>query len=93
MSKRNAILAAAASLFFTNGFKGTSMAELSRITGAAGGTIFHHFRNIKPNQELIDQGLANICGVMGKIYPTADSFSRSAVNLRAGAVSGLQING
>lgn len=45
MSKRNAILAAAASLFSTNGFKGTSMAELSRITGAAGGTIFHHFKN------------------------------------------------
>jgi len=45
MSKRNAILTAAASLFSTNGFKGTSMAELSRITGAAGGTIFHHFKN------------------------------------------------
>jgi len=45
MSKRNAILTAAASLFSTNGFKGTSMAELSRLTGAAGGTIFHHFKN------------------------------------------------
>ncbi len=45
MSKRNAILTAATRLFSRKGFKGTSMAELSRVTGAAGGTIFHHFKN------------------------------------------------
>lgn len=45
MSKRNAILAAATQLFSRNGFKETSMSELSRMTGAAGGTIFHHFKN------------------------------------------------
>ena len=45
MSKRNAILAAATRLFSENGFKGASMAELSREAGAAGGTIFHHFKN------------------------------------------------
>lgn len=45
MSKRNAILAAATRLFSEKGFKETSMAELSKITGAAGGTIFHHFKN------------------------------------------------
>jgi len=45
MSKRNAILAAATSLFSRNGFRGTAMAELSTITGAATGTIFHHFKN------------------------------------------------
>ena len=45
MSKRNAILAAATRLFSRNGFKETSMAELTKITGAAGGTIFHHFKN------------------------------------------------
>ncbi|MCP4692639.1 MAG: TetR/AcrR family transcriptional regulator [Desulfobacterales bacterium] len=45
MSKKNAILSAAIRLFSKNGFKGASMAELSRITGAAGGTIFHHFKN------------------------------------------------
>lgn len=45
MSKKNAILAAATQLFSNNGFKETSMAELTRITGAAGGTIFHHFKN------------------------------------------------
>ncbi|MEH0023044.1 MAG: TetR/AcrR family transcriptional regulator [Desulfobacter sp.] len=45
MSKRNAILAAATRLFSRNGFKETSMSDLSRMTGAAGGTIFHHFKN------------------------------------------------
>jgi len=45
MSKRNAILASATRLFSRNGFQGTAMAELSTITGAATGTIFHHFKN------------------------------------------------
>jgi TetR/AcrR family transcriptional regulator, fatty acid metabolism regulator protein len=45
MSKRNAILAAATRLFSQNGFRGTAMAELSTLTGAATGTIFHHFKN------------------------------------------------
>lgn len=45
MSKRNAILEAATQLFSRNGFQETSMAELSEITGAARGTIFHHFKN------------------------------------------------
>jgi AcrR family transcriptional regulator len=45
MSKRNAILAAATRLFSHNGFQGTAMAELSTVTGAATGTIFHHFKN------------------------------------------------
>jgi len=46
-------------------------------------------QRIDPNQELIGQGLANICGAVGRSYPCAGSFSRSAVNLQAGAVSGL----
>ncbi|MBU0736050.1 MAG: SulP family inorganic anion transporter [Proteobacteria bacterium] len=46
-------------------------------------------QRLDPNQELIGQGLANICGAMGKSYPTSGSFSRSAVNLQTGAVSGL----
>jgi TetR/AcrR family transcriptional regulator, fatty acid metabolism regulator protein len=45
MSKRNAILAVATQLFSRNGFQGTAMAELSTLTGAATGTIFHHFKN------------------------------------------------
>jgi MFS superfamily sulfate permease-like transporter len=46
-------------------------------------------QRLDPNRELIGQGLANICGAVTKSYPTSGSFSRSAVNLQAGAVSGL----
>ncbi len=46
-------------------------------------------QRLDPNQELIGQGLANILGAIGKSYPTSGSFSRSAVNLQSGAVSGL----
>jgi len=46
-------------------------------------------QRLDPNQELIGQGLANILGAIGKSYPTSGSFSRSAVNLQAGAVTGL----
>ena len=46
-------------------------------------------QRLDPNQELIGQGLANILGSIGKSYPVSGSFSRSAVNLQAGAVTGL----
>lgn len=46
-------------------------------------------QRLDPNQELIGQGLANMVGSMANSYPTSGSFSRSAVNLQAGAVSGL----
>jgi len=46
-------------------------------------------QRLDPNQELIGQGLANIIGAVGKSYPVSGSFSRSAVNLQAGAMTGL----
>lgn len=46
-------------------------------------------QRLDANQELIGQGLANILGAMAQSYPVSGSFSRSAVNLSAGAVSGL----
>jgi MFS superfamily sulfate permease-like transporter len=46
-------------------------------------------QRLDPNRELIGQGLANICGAVAKSYPASGSFSRSAVNLQSGAVSGL----
>jgi len=46
-------------------------------------------QRLDPNQELIGQGLANLCGAIGKSYPTSGSFSRSAVNLQSGALTGL----
>jgi len=44
---------------------------------------------IDPNQELIGQGLGNILGSFFQSYPSSGSFSRSAVNLNAGAKTGF----
>jgi MFS superfamily sulfate permease-like transporter len=46
-------------------------------------------QRLDPNRELVGQGLANICGAVAKSYPTSGSFSRSAVNLQSGSISGL----
>jgi MFS superfamily sulfate permease-like transporter len=46
-------------------------------------------QRLDPDQELIGQGMANILGAIGKSYPVSGSFSRSAVNLQAGAVTGM----
>jgi SulP family sulfate permease len=44
---------------------------------------------VDPNQELIGQGLGNITGSFFQSYPASGSFSRSAVNLNAGAKTGF----
>lgn len=46
-------------------------------------------QRLDPNQELVGQGLANILGSFSNGYPVSGSFSRSAVNLQSGAVTGL----
>jgi AcrR family transcriptional regulator len=45
MSKKESILQSALWLFAKKGFKDTSMADLSKMTDAAEGTIFYHFKN------------------------------------------------
>jgi len=44
---------------------------------------------IDPNQELLGQGIANIVGSFSQAFPVSGSFSRSAVNLGAGAKTGM----
>ncbi len=46
-------------------------------------------QRLDPNQELVGQGLSNLAGAFSQSYPVSGSFSRSAVNLQAGAVTGL----
>lgn len=46
-------------------------------------------QHIDPNQELIGQGLANVCGSFFQAYPACGSFTGSAINLQAGAKTGL----
>lgn len=45
MKKKDVILQAATYLFARRGFKDTAMGELSKMTGAAEGTIFYHFKS------------------------------------------------
>jgi len=45
MNKKEAILQTATRLFTRKGFKDTRMADISKMTGAAEGTIFYHFEN------------------------------------------------
>jgi anti-anti-sigma factor len=46
-------------------------------------------QKLDANQELIGQGIGNIVGSLTQSYPTSGSFSRSAVNIGAGAVTGF----
>lgn len=45
MSKKNTILLTAAALFARKGFKETTMAEVSQLSGVASATVFYHFNN------------------------------------------------
>jgi AcrR family transcriptional regulator len=44
MSKKKSIIEIATRLFAAKGIKETSIAEISKLTGAAEGTIYHHFK-------------------------------------------------
>lgn len=49
----------------------------------------HTRQKLDANQELVGQGLGNILGSLSLSYPTSGSFSRSAVNIGAGAITGF----
>jgi SulP family sulfate permease len=44
---------------------------------------------VDPNQELVGQGLANVVGSFTQAFPVSGSFSRTAVNMNAGARTGM----
>ena len=46
-------------------------------------------QSLSADRELIGQGMSNIIGSMFQSYPVSGSFSRSAVNINAGAVTGF----
>ena len=48
-----------------------------------------HKNPLRPNQELIALGTANIAGAFFKSYPTTGSFTRTAINDLSGAKTGL----
>jgi MFS superfamily sulfate permease-like transporter len=46
-------------------------------------------QSLSPDRELIGQGMSNMVGSLFQAYPVSGSFSRSAVNFNAGAVTGF----
>lgn len=46
-------------------------------------------QRVRPNQELFGQGLANVVGSFTACYPIGGALARTAVNLRAGAQTGM----
>jgi MFS superfamily sulfate permease-like transporter len=46
-------------------------------------------QDLNADRELIGQGMSNIVGSMFQAYPASGSFSRSAVNFNAGALTGF----
>ena len=46
-------------------------------------------QRLDPNQELFGQGISNIVSGLSQSYPVSGSFSRSAVNINNGAVTGF----
>ncbi|MEE4216820.1 MAG: SulP family inorganic anion transporter [Xanthomonadales bacterium] len=46
-------------------------------------------QSLNTDRELIGQGMSNIIGSLFQSYPVSGSFSRSAVNINAGAVTGF----
>jgi len=46
-------------------------------------------QKLDPNQELVGQGLSNLVSGMFSGYAVSGSFSRSAVNINAGAITGF----
>jgi len=46
-------------------------------------------QSLSADRELIGQGMSNIVGSMFQSYPVSGSFSRSAVNIKAGAKTGF----
>ncbi|MEW8550627.1 MAG: solute carrier family 26 protein [Candidatus Thiodiazotropha endolucinida] len=46
-------------------------------------------QRLNANQELIGQGLSNVVASVFSGYPVSGSFSRSAVNINAGAITGV----
>ena len=86
MSKKDSILRAATTLFSEKGFRETSMAEVSKMTGAAEGTIFYHF---KSKEELF---VAILDGLKEDIIEEFDRYSQqeafeTGADMLEGAIS------
>ena len=64
------------------------IAFMEAISVAKSVEVNHSYR-VKPNQELIALGCSNIIGSLFMSYPTTGGLSRTAVNEKAGAKTGI----
>jgi len=86
LSKKETILKAAARLFSEKGFKYTSMAELSKVTGAAEGTIFYHFKTKEDLFLSILERIRETVSTEIKNHFSSDRYS-TGMEMMDGAVS------
>ncbi|UCF92969.1 MAG: TetR/AcrR family transcriptional regulator [Desulfobacterales bacterium] len=85
MSRKEAILEAAIQLFARKGYKETSMQELAEMIGAAGGTVFYHFKN---KEELFVSMLENVKEGMTAEFRAyfAENNSQNGLEMLEGAL-------
>lgn len=86
MSKKEIILEAATRLFAQKGFKESSIAELAKMTGAAEGTVFYHFKSKE------DLFVTILDGLKEDIVEEFDQYSRqeafeNGLDMLEGAIS------
>jgi len=86
MNKKTLILQTAAALFSQKGFRETSMAELSTLTGAAEGTIFYHFKSKEELFVAILEDLKTAIVQEFERYFSENEF-KSGMEMLEGAVS------
>jgi len=86
VSKKQNILEAATKLFSEKGFRETRISELSKMTGAAEGTIFYHFRN---KEEIFVNILKTFRDDIIKAFEAhvADSRFANGLEMMEGAIS------
>ena len=86
MTKKEAILQTATTLFSRQGYNETSMSKISRITGVAEGTIFYHFKNkerlfLAILERVKDTIIEEFEGYMGeRVFNTGLDMAEAAVS-------------
>lgn len=88
LDRRSEILDMARSMFFSNGYEGTSINNLIKKLGIAKGTFYHYF---KSKEELLDQVINEVNTEIVKNISEIASLDRSADEKIFMAISALKV--
>ncbi len=66
-----------------------ALVAFTGVISAGRALALHTRQRLDANQEMLGQGLANLAGSLTQCYPIGGAIARSAVNLRAGARTGM----